>query len=457
MTRRSHAHSFFAQVAFAAAVVAVLAGSASAQLGKKEKKKPAQPTQPEQPQNSGPGQGVPPPEVPAIDKILTLENPKDWTTNVTLHVEAGYVRAMVDKTIVAEPRSFQFQSAAVVFPVLESSASHKLADAADSFRGELFFNEQLADVTPTFAAGYQSGARFGRWELRKVEGKELDLKLKYNTICFETRYDDALAEKIAWPKKGYFGVAASALKPQMFVEYNGYDDAAANAAAADTTVADFLKNEVLGGRDPKSIPPARLAKAITGVVMEKIQPSGDGLLFNRNGSFRGFDLYSAAETIRARRGSEHEITCVLAAVLKAAEIPARTVIGWDVSDSKGQNSFSAKAGRGKYRSWVEFCLQDDVMRKTIWIPVDVVRIRRASSRAKPIDQPWKYFGSSDELAYIVPIAFQFHPPTTVVAQTPAMWGWLTTPESQPHVASLLFTAFRTERRGDTKKDKSLDR
>jgi len=70
----------------------------------------------------------------------------------------------------------------------------------------------------------------------------------------------------------------------------------------------------------------------------------------------------------------------------------------------------------------------------VWVPVDVVRMRRSGSRAKPIDQKWPYFGEHDELDRVIPFAFQFHPPTTVVAHgSPAFWGWLVTPKPPDRV------------------------
>ncbi len=429
-----------------AMVLALAAAPASAQLDRDrdKKKKPAPaPTQPTQPNSNQPG----PPPAPTPGQILSREKMKDWTATLTLHVEAGSVRKIIDKSYVPEPRSFAFSSAAVVFPVLDKTAGHKLLEGDGGFKGELFWNEKLADAQPTFATGYAAGARLGRWELRNVEGRELDLKITMKVECFETVYDEAQAEKVPWPST-VLGVAGSALKSQMYVEYNGYTQE--HPDPADGTVAEFVKS-ALGGKDPKSMPPARVAKVLAGAVMERIQPSGDGLLSNTNSSLRGFDLSSAPQTIRERRGNEHEITAVYAAVLRSAGIPARTVIGWDLSDSKsGAGSFTKGGGRGKFRSWVEFALVNEKTRVDTWVPVDVVRLRKASSRAKPIDQPWKYFGDNDELAYIIPLAFQFHPPATVVVQTPALWGWLTMPESQPHVASLMVTAFRTEKRGDDK-------
>jgi hypothetical protein len=63
--------------------------------------------------------------------------------------------------------------------------------------------------------------------------------------------------------------------------------------------------------------------------------------------------------------------------------------------------------------------------------VDVVRQRKSGSKAPPLDRPWKYFGNNDDTDSIIPIAFHYHPPTTVVAHgSPCFWGWITFPEMQ---------------------------
>lgn len=434
-----------------AAGLAMAASPAMAQLDKDKREKDKKPAPQQQPA-SAPKQPVqpppPPPDPHFAEKVLAKTKVKEWTIKPELHVSAGKVRKMVDKTIIEEARSFSFSSVAVVFPVLENSASHKLLltpDGSPRVKGELFWNEKLFDSTPTFAEGYQSGVRLGRWELRNVEGKELDLKLEFAVACYETALDEKLAGTIPWPKN-YFGVGASALKPQQYVEYGP-----AGPDPKDTAVADFVK-DVLGGKDPRSMPPLRVAKMLAAAVQERLQPSGDGLTFNRNSSFRGFELRGAPETLRERRGSQHEIACVMAAVLKQAGLPARTVIGWDLSDTKGAGrGVGGRGGSASFRSWVEFCLIDPGTLTEIWIPVDPVRMRRAGSRAKPIDQPWKYFGTSDELADIIPLSFHYLPPTTVYADAPCLWGWLTMPESAPHEASLKFTAFRLAKRGDDPK------
>ena len=84
--------------------------------------------------------------------------------------------------------------------------------------------------------------------------------------------------------------------------------------------------------------------------------------------------------------------------------------------------------------------------------------RSQSSRVKPLDQPWKYFGTHDQLDDICPFAFQYHPPTTVMAHGSfAFWGWLTLPEVQVAEQFIRFQANMTARRGGEPRQQPQDR
>jgi hypothetical protein len=210
------------------------------------------------------------------------------------------------------------------------------------------------------------------------------------------------------------------------------------------------------GKDPKSIPPAQLAKFFAGEVQRLVQPSGNGIGYNRLGLMEGIDLQGAPFTADRGRGSEFDMVCVLAAVYREAGLPARIVVGYDIGESKDEDrgNFLRRRGSEDLRAWVEFALIDEATGRTCWIPVDVVRMRKVSSRTPPLDQPWKYFGTHDELDGLIPFAFQFHPPTTVRAYgSPGFWGWLVTPTPPARAdQTLRFIATTTPKVGAPPKD-----
>ena len=381
------------------------------------------------------------PTEPLAPRVLVLERSKDWTMSVDLRIQPATRITTTDNQVMEQVGSFKFNSAAVVFPMLTASAAHRLEmDPGNQprFTGELRFNNVVMDTKPTFTDGYAGGTKLARWVMRDVEGDECMLKLEYRMTCWNTVFDEGLARTIPWPKGAWPAVAASVLKPDLFVESD------------DQGVKDLV-GRLLEGHDPKSQPPVVLAKFLAGEVLKMVQPSGDGLDFNQNGSFRGFMLKGAAAMVRDPKGSQHDVACLLAAVYRAAGLPARIVIGFDRDDAAsggGKNPLQRnKSSQSNLRSWVEFALIDPFDSKPFWVPVDIIRLRKASTRPPPFESPWKFFGTHNELSGMLPIAFQFHPPTTVTSMSPAFWGWITTPDTVG-VQSLRFSAFRTPQRGD---------
>lgn len=417
---------------------AMLTGPAFGQLDR-DKRKEEKPDASKAPPAPKPPPAPPKPTERLAPLVLKHTRSRDWTMTVELRVEAGEDRSVIEGQRVETPRAFAFRTAAFVFPILRSSASHEIeldANQRERIKGELFWNERLYDSTPTFQDGYQSGTRLARWEVRDVEGQTAKMSIEQLITTWDTVYDEDLAMKIDWPAT-WPAVPASALRPQLFVE-------------SDSPEVRALLQRWTEGLDKAKTPPAQLAKILTGKVLEFTQPSGNGMVFTRAGEVMGFDLKGAQRMAVDPKGSPHDIVCLHAAVLRAAGIPARTVIGYDQTSKDGgsglggSNSKSPAAGM---RSWVEFALVDPFDGKEFWIPVDLNRLRRTGSKAPPLSRSWKYFGTHDELSFVLPIAFQYHPPTTVAAAAPAFWGWLTSPSAVPQQQSLKVRATRTPQAG----------
>lgn len=372
-------------------------------------------------------------------KVLQLVQSRDWTLNIDLRITAGWDYKVVDKALFPDPKKFAFKTGAFVFPILRSSATHRIElDAQNKERvtAQLFWNDRLYDAEPTFQEGYQSGARLARWEVRDVEGSQARIKIEKLLTSWNSVYDEDLAMTVPWPAS-WPAVPASSLQRQLFVE-------------SDAPEIKELVNQWTEGKDPKSIPPAQLAKVLTGKVLEYAQPSGNGLVFTKAGELMGFDLRGALGVARDARGSTHDIACFHAAIFRAAGLPARTVIGYDQSEKDSGKGFGGKGNSksaGGLRSWIEFAMVDPFDGKEFWVPVDVNRMRRSGSKAQALNRPWKYFGTHDEMAFLIPIAFQYHPPTSVSATAPAFWGWLTTPQAVAQEQALTFRVIRTPQRG----------
>jgi hypothetical protein len=388
-----------------------------------------------------PAQPAPEPRSFLLDAMKQGKS-RDWILKPTINVQAYQedpARAPGDRPLVLT--ALTFQTAAILFPVIRGTGTSETD--IDNVKSEVTFNDRLEPVKPEYNESYQSGVRLGRWELRDKTGKEVELKLEIPMTCWETVFDEKVAAKATWPAGNKWPrMAQATLSPQAKID----------ADQADTqAIGEVLKAWTLG-KDPKSVSPLQLAKTLAGKCVESFQPTGSGELYSNVGAFVGLDLLGPAETIRRGAGSPHDIASVLVGAYRAAGLPARLVIGYDETERKGDDSspFEKKSFGFTVRSWVEFCLFDETNNTELWVPVDPVRIRKQSSRTAPFDRPWKYFGTHDEMETLLPFAFHFIPPTTVMSYGYAFWGWFTTPRSQIGEHSVRFTAQTAPKRAQPK-------
>ncbi len=388
--------------------------------------------------------------------LLERTEPHDWVLTCNVNVRS-YGRSDVH-TNMPTRAALDFTSAAVVFPMIENTAS-SVTKQPPELGGKLLLNDRVSDANPTFLTGdYPCGTRLGKWVMHEWSGEEVGLQVTIPATCYQTKFDEDAANQVGWPE-AWPAVAQSTFKPQFFVDTMPGKDGA--EAASDMEQVKKMVSQWMGGKDPKSLPPTKLAKFLAGKVLEAVQVSGDGQNYARTGEIEGFNLIGAAETAKRGRGSEFDEVCLLAAVYRQAGLPCRTVIGWDVGEAKRDKDkkfLARNNGTKGLRGWVEFALPDvNSPGGLAWIPVDVVRMRKSSSRMQPLERPWKYFGTHDELDGVIPIAFQFHPPTTVVAHgSPALWGWMVTPKPPDNVTQAIRFDAVTESKNTEQQQKDRD-
>ncbi len=416
--------------------LALAASSAPAQLGKdRDKERKERAAKQAAAQKAQPA-AAPAPTAPIADQVLKHDRPITWKITATVDIDAGSETAYLKGGQRQEvPRGFNLASAALVFPALRRTASSQIAWSAPNqeiLAGKLSWNEKPTDARLAVQDGYAAGARLARFEIRDVQGVKASLALDWQVDCFDTLFDEDLAATIPWPN-GWPPVAQSALAPQLFIEHESPE------------IRELVKKWT-DGADPKTIKPVELAKFLAARVMDLYVPIGTGLIANPSGSLMGFDLRGARAMASDGRGSPHDLVCLLVAVYRAAGLPARVVIGIDT----GRNTREGltRNATSSLRSWAEFCLVDPFDKKEIWIPIDIARLRRNNTKAPDLDRPWKYLGTHDELSEVVPVAFQFHPPTTVQARAPMFWGWTTNPPVAQLEQSFRWNLFRAPRRSN---------
>ena len=443
----SHAHSLSRSsprsvAAFSAfALLTLAAGLAGAQPAQQTGGQPASPAAPK----AIPRAQLPTdfdPDEPPLNDYLTYSEPQHWTARVQVDVTAFEV---VNRNQL-EVQNWNMDTLALVFPAIQETSS--ATGDLSKITGELRVADRVFTKDYSIIRGYHSGAVYTRWDAANLRGiREVTLIYEPRVNCWETQLDEAAAASVGWPQGDYPSDARSTFEPQYGVDYTELEPDAAERIPQ-------LVNRWTEGRDPKSIPPLQLAKYFAGRVVELVQPAAPGLQRGRTPQRRGFEGFRVLgpdRTVRAGRGSPFDIACLLAAVYREAGLPARVVVGlreFDDFDTDDLNRVELQ-GIDALHAYVEFFLYDEATGNQGWIPVDPVMIRKQSSRAKPLNQPWEFFGTHDELDHFIPLSFHFHPPTTVRAYgSPGFWGWFVTPSS-PATAfqQLTFATYNTPVRG----------
>lgn len=366
------------------------------------------------------------------DPLLTRVDSHDWILTVKIDASSYPIHRSLNNSKTPGFRtstSFSIDSAIFVFPMIESSAAHEArpADATSS----LSVDGVNYDTSATLLPDYQAGEQLGRWELPKLKGNLMRFQLEVPMTSYSVQFDERRAMQLPWPTEAWSPLVASTLKPQLFVES---DD-----ELIQRNVRRWTNN------NPGGFRPTNLAKMLAAHVMEDFRSTTDlGYISGRQGGFAGLEVQGAAATARARSGSPTDLATYLCAVYRAAGLPARLVVGYDLAASLGaqlsipgihpQCEHNQRTNSGValpiLRTWVEFYLYDQADKRGEWIPVDIYRQFKVSMRPPPLDRPWDFFGTNLCLINVAPISFHLHPPTTVVnAGPPALWGWLPLPSA----------------------------
>ncbi|MEM9082667.1 MAG: transglutaminase-like domain-containing protein [Planctomycetota bacterium] len=314
---------------------------------------------------------------------------------------------------VPRDRAFVLERSSFVYPIFPDTSAHEALE--DTYEAILIVEDEEVDDEIDLLDGYQGGISLAKLEAFNIRADTIRFRVEMEVISFETRIDEKRAAAVGWYDVGERSAEAqSLLQPQLFIE-------------SDDEIFSNLVEEWTEG-NPRALPPYLLAKFLAKQVVESYQPVEDSIEIVTRGPFptvlgflNGVDILGARHAAIEGRGPVLDIANYLCAVYRAAGIPARLVVGFDVAESDKEKFPIITA-------WVEFMLYDAERDQEEWIPVDIVKQREFSSRAPAIDRPWEYFGKNEEFDSVVPLGFHWHPPTTVTnAGPPALWGWLPEP------------------------------
>jgi len=350
-----------------------------------------------------------------------------------------------------------FDQAWIVFPLIRQTASSRMPE--ETWKGQFRIGDRIATEEVQLMNGLHSGSRYAKMAIGSGKAKTFTFEIEEQTTAFRTKFLDVEAANVPWPKGGWPSAAASCFAPQMYIDY--WPDEATGMAPANSPtseVAALVNTWLADARiaSPRDAAPVEIAKFLAGQVVRAFQIANQSLITGRNGTLEGVNVQPMSETIRTRKGSEYDLCHLLVACYRQAGLPARLVIGYQ-REGSGKTFLTAKGTSAAIRPYVEWCLFDEDFEATKasvnWIPVDIVSMRRSMPQPPPLNKPWRFFGTIDDLDDCFPFAFHLHPPTSVRAYgSPGFWGWMLAP-TQPLSAqqSLSFSVTSAPVGGDNRK------
>jgi hypothetical protein len=300
---------------------------------------------------------------------------------------------------------FDLADAVIMMPLIYQGTYSRMDQ--DSLAGQLWLQHRQ-DPTLNERSRIEEGLPFHTHlaviPIEKFFGRNLRWSIGFRVRVFSSRINDEAAERIAWPREWPEEVQ-DGLKPQTFIE-------------SDHEIFKQTVERVSEGR-LRLVPPYLAAKDLVRYCVNELQVYGDGLDRGEFGVLRGLEMSGALTAAQSGRGTAHDLVCVCVAILRAANIPARPVIGIYEDDED----------RDVLVSWAEFYLPD-----AGWIPFDPDEMRGKAIQSRSVHEPWPEFGTMKRLNRRIPLAYHFIPPVTAESPLrPAVWGWDPRPSGPPYV------------------------
>ena len=291
----------------------------------------------------------------------------------------------------------------LLFPVLTSSGS-SIVDL-DSIRAQITMDGATVDqgggidiLSPDLDYGSHlikaPAPAFTPTAQVQNNRMQMQFQIQQTIACWSPSVDEKAMARIPWPST-WPEETLSALDPQPLIESD------------DPIFATAL--QALTGGNLRQVPPWIAAKTIVKYCCNSIKADTTIMLYGPDRVVRGLDVQGAAVTARRETGTACDLTCICVAMLRAAGIPARPVIGLGKTN-RNRNSLLI---------WGEFYLPD-----AGWIPFDAKALQSKGVRSWTTDRSWNGFGNLSGLNKQIPLAHAFTPGDIATAYDAwSIWGW----------------------------------
>ena len=327
----------------------------------------------------------PPSGRPPIGPLRSVE-PKLYDLNFSV-----VLRAPV-RTDQPTQDHYNLEHTPIVMPILFLGTYNRVD--SESVAAQLWLDNRSARPALELKSGYPYGLTLGILNIERFNGQEIRWQIGYRVQVWSSQINDEDAAKVPWPEEWPKEVK-DGLQPQMYVESN------------DPIFKDAVEQCSQGRL--RSVAPYIAAKELVRYCIAQLNVSGDGTDRGNYNTLRGMTMVGAREAAAKGLGSPHDLVCVCVAMLRAAGIPARPVVGVE----------EGKSGQPTFVSWGEFYLPE-----AGWIPFDPMAMRGKAVRTMDVRKPWPEFGTLEDLNLRLPLAYHFIPPATVESpRSPAVWAW----------------------------------
>ena len=340
---------------------------------------------------------TPPSGRPPVGPLARVE-PRvyDFTFDVTITTVSPYD--------LSRQRNFHLVDAPIVMPVIFQGTYSTVS--SDSLRARLWLGgrEDLRlNQRGRLDTGFPFQTQLAVLPIENFTGMSVHWRVGYRVQTWSSRLiNEAAAARVPWPRE-WPAEVLDGLQPQMFIE--------SDHPMFAETVQRVSKGQL------RLVPPYLAAKDLVRYCVNEIRVSGNGVNRGSFGVLRGLKVTGAQRTATSGVGGPHDLVCVCVALLRAAGIPARPVIGVE----------KLRHTKPEFVSWAEFYLPD-----VGWVPFDPLVMRGKGIRTLDVRRPWSEFGTMKDLNRRIPLAYHFIPPTTVESpQNPAVWGWDPRPGGDP--------------------------
>lgn len=346
------------------------------------------------PPSDGRGGGTAPPPGRPPEGLLSRTDQKRFTVTWDVMIHAT-------PTTKGESTPIMLDQTAFIFPIIPLSTWSQTD--LDSIRMDL--RNDTNAVAPSAPMRLDrtapDGTALAIMPAGSVRGQTVRCTLTQTVTVWRSELDDAAAVKVAWPSE-WPAEAKPWLGPDWLIESD------------DQRFKDFVEKTSQGKLryTPVFVAAKELLRATINVFRGV---DGNGVAVGEQGRVQGLRVDGALYSMQQGHGTAVDLVCACVAVLRAAGIPARPVIGVNEAPTN-----SNRTVRTTYVVWGEFFLPGSG-----WVPFDPDMMRGSHAMSASPDRAWTGVGRIKDLNTRVPLAYSLRPRNrgTVPTRYLGAWAW----------------------------------